>query len=332
MSNMSGRNENDIKNEAKAKELMKGYDLLQEWYYANDEKTTKGRLAYIRYIIDYFKYLVENSNCDVNNVNTFDVIKMTDINKYMNSIKYYTDKDGVTKPLGGSIRNARLAAIRSFFTYLVSVGYINSDPTAKVANPKTKIEKEVVYLEKEDIDKILEDIDTNPSVRYTDGKKKRDKLIINIGCKTGLRETAISEINVEDIDFINKKILVTEKGNVTREIFLGNNTISDIQEYLPYREIMLKGNECNALFISSRKERVQPAHIKKLMRRASEVIGKKVSPHKMRSTCAVNLYDKTGDIYLVKEVLGHKNIANTQRYARVSANRKREAAAILDEL
>ena len=68
------------------------------------------------------------------------------------------------------------------------------------------------------------------------------------------------------------------------------------------------------------------------MRRASEVIGKKVSPHKMRSTCAVNLYDKTGDIYLVKEVLGHKNIANTQRYARVSANRKREAAAILDEL
>ena len=330
---MSGRNENDIKNENKAKELMKEYYLLQEWYYANDDKTTKGRLAYIRYIIDYFKYLVEqDSSCDINNVTTFNVIKMTDINKYMNSIRYYVDKDGVTKPLGGSIRNARLSAIRSFFTYLVSVGYINADPTAKVTNPKVRIEKEVVYLDKQDIDKILDDIENNPSVRYTDGKKKRDKLIINIGCKTGLRETAISEINVEDIDFINNKILVTEKGNVTREIFVGQNTIDEIKEYLPYREAMLHGKECKALFISSRKCRISSYHIINLMRRASEVIGKKVSPHKMRSTCAVNLYDKTGDIYLVKEVLGHKNIANTQRYARVSANRKREAAAILDEL
>ena len=73
---MTGRNENDIKNEGKATELMKDYPYLQEWYYANDDKTTKGRLAYIRYIIDYFKYLV-NEGYDVNDIHTFNGIKVT---------------------------------------------------------------------------------------------------------------------------------------------------------------------------------------------------------------------------------------------------------------
>jgi site-specific recombinase XerC len=60
--------------------------------------------------------------------------------------------------------------------------------------------------------------------------------------------------------------------------------------------------------------------------------GKKISPHKLRSTCAVNIYEQTGDIYLAKEVLGHKNVANTQRYAMASAKKKRNAANILDNL
>ena len=330
---MTGRNENDMKNEAKAMELIKDYPYLQEWYYANEDKTTKGRLAYVRYIISYFDYLKE-SNIDANNITDLKAIKVTDINKYMNSIKYYTDIKGNVKPLGGSIRNARLAAIRSFFAYLDNVGYINGNPTSKVANPKVKIEKEVVYLEKEDIDKMLETIDNDPSNRYTKEMRIRDKLIIVLGCRTGLRETAISEINLEDIDFENNKILVTEKGNVTREVFIGDSTVKLIKEYLPYRnEIMKHGRTSNALFVTNRENpRVSIDTIKHVIRRSSKGIGKKISPHKMRSTCAVNLYDKTGDIYLVKEVLGHKNIANTQRYARVSEGKKRLAAELLDEL
>lgn len=329
---MNGRNENDIKNEAKATELMKDYPYLQEWYYSNDDKTTKGRLAYIRYIIDFFNYL-KNEGLDIYSINSFKAIKVTDINKYMNSIKYYTDSKGNVKPLGGSIRNARLAAIRSFFTFLVNVGYIENDPTAKVANPKVKIEKEVVYLEKEDIDNMLKAIDDDPSVRYKKEMRIRDKLIITLGCRTGLRETAISEINLEDIDFDGNKILVTEKGNVTREVFIGESTMEMIREYIPYRDVIMRERKSNALFVTYRENpRISIDVIRDAIGRGSKAIGKKISPHKMRSTCAVNLYDKTGDIYLVKEVLGHKNIANTQRYARVSETKKREAASILDEL
>lgn len=328
---MSGRNENDIKNEEKAKEIMHDYPLLEEWYYSNDEKTTKGRLAYVRYIIKYFDYLKEEGY-DVNDIQTFKAMKMPDINRYMNSIRYYTDKDGNKKPLGGSIRNARLAAIRSFYTYLVVVGYIENDPTAKVPNPKVRIEKEVQYLEEDDIEKIIKGIDEDPSNRYSTAMRERDKLIIKLGCRTGLRETALSEINLNDIDFVNNKILVTEKGNVTREVFVGDSTLKMIEDYLPFRESILGSHSSDALFVANRGTRISVVGIQKIIIRSSERIGKRISPHKMRSTCAVNLYDKTGDIYLVKEVLGHKNIANTQRYARVSETKRREAANILDNL
>ena len=64
----------------------------------------------------------------------------------------------------------------------------------------------------------------------------------------------------------------------------------------------------------------------------AEGTGKKLTPHKMRATCATRLYEQTGDIYLVQQQLGHKNIKNTERYAKVSDQKMTEAANILNNL
>ena len=70
--------------------------------------------------------------------------------------------------------------------------------------------------------------------------------------------------------------------------------------------------------------------VQKRFKMLSEETGKKITPHKMRATCATRLYESTGDIYLVQQQLGHKSIENTKRYAKVSDEKRREAASILD--
>ena len=328
---MSGRQENNIKNEAKTTELIKDYPLLQDYYNYKVDNTAKGKQLYCRYIIDYFKYLISEGK-DVNDHMTFSKVRMVDISRYMATLRYYKTKTGETKEMGASIRNCRLAAIRSFYDFMKKSGYINSNPCDDVPNPKVKVEKEVVYLEKDQVDQMKKMIDDSPRARYTKQTRERDKLLITLAARTGLRETALSEINIADIDFEHNKIIVTEKGNITREVFIGNNTAADIKNYLPYRDMLLKGTQCDALFVSERKSRMCVRAIIDVVEKTSLMVGKKITPHKLRSTCAVNLYEQTGDIYLVKEVLGHKNVANTQRYARASVTKRRHAADIMDNL
>lgn len=325
---MKGREVHNMIKENETMKMIKDYPLLVEWYYDNDEHTPTGKNAYCRYILSYFKSLAG----DVNKVETFAKTKQMDINKYMISIKYYIDKNGNKKMASASYRNARLAAVRSFYGYLVKAGYIKENPCDNVKNPRTNIEKDVVYLEPKDIEAMKKVIDDSKPRFYPEFTKRRDKLLITIGTRTGLRESAITEINLEDIDYENQRILVTEKGNVTREVYIGAETIKEIKEFLPYRAEMLNNTKCDALFVSMQKDRMVQNNVYYLIKKYSTAIGKPISPHKMRSTCAVNLYESTSDIYLVKEVLGHKNIANTQKYARVSANKKKAAADILDNI
>ena len=328
---MNGREENNIKNEAKTMKMIADYPLLQEYYFSKDENSAKGKFIYCAHIINYFKYLTENG-IDIFKIDSFKRIKMIDINKYMASIRYYTDKNGNKKQAAASSRNVKLAAIRSFYNFLVKAGYIQNNPCDNVENPKIKIEKEIVYLEKDEIEKIKEEIDADTSYQYLEWMKVRDKLIITLDCRTGLRKTALSEINISDIDFDNNKILVTEKGNITREVYFGEDTKKLIIEWLSYREKVMKDSDCDALFISKRKSRISTVTIDQMIVKYSSKIGKRISSHKMRATCATNLYEQTHDIYIVKDVLGHKNVANTQRYANVSEKKKKQAAAILDEL
>ena len=62
------------------------------------------------------------------------------------------------------------------------------------------------------------------------------------------------------------------------------------------------------------------------------ITDKHITPHKLRSTCATNIYEKTGDIYLVADVLGHSNLANTRRYTAVSNEKRKQAAKAMDDI
>ena len=79
-------------------------------------------------------------------------------------------------------------------------------------------------------------------------------------------------------------------------------------------------------------KRINVRSIENLITKYTYNIDKHITPHKLRSTCATNVYNATGDIYLTADVLGHSNIANTRRYAQISEERKRKAASAMDDI
>ena len=88
----------------------------------------------------------------------------------------------------------------------------------------------------------------------------------------------------------------------------------------------------NALFLSQENTRISVRTIERLIKKYTDVVDKKVTPHVMRHSCATNLYEKTGDIYLCAKQLNHKNVSTTQRYAELSKEKQKQAANILDNL
>ena len=134
----------------------------------------------------------------------------------------------------------------------------------------------------------------------------------------GLRVTALSEINIDDIDFKNKRITVTEKGNITKKVSFDNKTDMYLKIWIKQREELLGDYKERALFISNRRTRMTVRSIENVVEKYTQCIeGKHITPHKLRSTCGTNVYQQTKDIYLVSKILGHKNTSPTRRYAAV---------------
>lgn len=320
---MSGRIQNTNKIENRIEERLKRYpSILTEYYYSMTDNTATTKNAYIRYISDYFDFLIDN-NYDINCVSTFKSITLNEINQYINYIRF-TKVNGKLIENKESIRRAKIAGIKSFYTYLVDCGILDKNPCEKVKLPKLTQDINVVSMTEEEINHVKE------TIIKTGGKwANRDLLIFTLGCRTGLRVTALCEIDIEDIDFRSSKLTVVEKGNKKRELFLGNDTIRMINGWIKQRGDI---PGCDALFVSNRNTRITQRTVERMILKYTEDLGKHITPHKMRSTCGTLYYEKTGNVYLVADQLGHRNISNTMRYTKISEQKKRAAADILDTL
>ena len=163
----------------------------------------------------------------------------------------------------------------------------------------------------------------------SDSKKpKRDLCIFMLGCRTGLRQSAITEIDISDIDFEEMKIQVVEKGNVYKDVIIDPDTVRLIRECIEERGEI---SDNDALFVSTYKNRITKQFMRRFFEKYAIDLNKRITPHKMRATCATNLYLQTGDIYIVADRLGHSNIENTKRYTD-TVDKGREAAKIMGQL
>jgi site-specific recombinase XerD len=171
----------------------------------------------------------------------------------------------------------------------------------------------------------------NVEDRAFERMKNRDLCLLKLGFSTGLRISAIVQIDVDDLDLEHNQIRVTEKGDHDDYIIIGENLKSQIKLWLVDRDKYFSRTSSNALFVSQECNRLSDRSVRDLMDKYTYgATDKKVTPHVMRHSCATNLYEKTGDIYLCAKQLHHKNVSTTQRYAELSKEKQKKAASILD--
>jgi len=314
---MKGRLEHQIVVEKKLQDKLSTYPkYMLKYYYSLHDKTHMTKKSYLNAALKFVDYLQEN-NIKIEEIDGFV------INQYFNDIKYYI-KDGEQKELTNTTRAAIYSYLNSFCIFLTRSRIIEANPFTnnEVAYPKPE-ETEITYLTPEEVkmveDQILYSNEQSLARSKQEDWKYRDYLIFRIPVVTGLRVTALDEINIRDIDFQKNIIKVTEKGNKNRSIYIDDKTKEYLLLWIRERHLLMNGyNDDDSLFISNRRTRMSVRSMEKIIEKyTTNVVRKHITPHKLRSTCGTNLYQSEKDIYLVANVLGHKTTAPTQRYAKI---------------
>ncbi len=300
------------------------------------------RLKYAYDIRIFFQFLIHENPAfrgkkitDIT-LNDLDRVTALDLEEYIEYLKAYRSEDGseyITNGEKGIKR--KLSALRTFYSYYFKHERIKNNPTLLVDMPKLH-QKEIIRLDADEVAALLDFIEScgdqlSPHQRsYYEKTKVRDLAIITLLLGTGIRVSECVGLDVEDVDFRNYGIRVVRKGGNEMIIYFGEEVADALQNYLEERAAVTPqaGHE-HALFFSSQRKRINVKTVENLVKKyASRVTTtKKITPHKLRSTYGTALYQETGDIYLVADVLGHKDVNTTKRhYAAMDEMRRRKAA------
>ena len=198
-------------------------------------------------------------------------------------------------------------------------------------------EKAIVRLDTDEVAMLLDYVDhggdnlTGQRKAYYEKTKNRDLAILTLLLGTGIRVSECVGLDIQDVDFKNNGVKVTRKGGNEMVVYFGEEVENALKTYLYTTRksvVPLPGHE-NALFLSTQRKRMGVQAVENMVKKyAKEVTpNKKITPHKLRSTYGTSLYKETGDIYLVADVLGHKDVNTTRKhYAAIDENRRRQAA------
>ena len=265
-----------------------------------------------------------------------DRVTALDIEEYIEYLKLYKPADNEEYVSNGERGiKQKLSALRTFYAYYYKHELIKNNPTVLVEMPKIH-EKEIIRLDADEVARLLDYIENcenniNPHQRaYYEKTKYRDIAIITLLLGTGIRVSELVGLDVEDIDFNNSGIKVFRKGGNEMMVYYGPEVEKALDDYLEIRSGItpVAGHE-HALFYSSQRKRINVKTVENLVKKYSSQVTttKKITPHKLRSTYGTALYQETGDIYLVADVLGHKDVNTTRKhYAAMSDQRRRSAA------
>jgi len=262
-------------------------------------------------------------------------ITVRDIDGYQDYLSQYFDKNRslVQNHELGIMR--KLCSLRSLFEYLFRMGHVPANITTLVALPKLH-EKPILRMTPEEMEKMLLSVQsgeglTDRQQAFAQLTAKRDTAILLMFLGTGIRVSELVGIDLNDLDFSQNAFQVTRKGGNQAILYFPEQVAQALQAYLTERrQITPREGHEQALFLSLQKKRITQRAVENLVKKyalAAAPLKKRLSPHKLRSTFGTNLYQETGDIYLVADVLGHSDVNTTRRhYAAMTDQHRREAA------
>lgn len=269
-------------------------------------------------------------------IKDIDELKARNIENYLSYLSYYYIDDKLIKNTErGKAR--KLASVRSFFKYLFNHDMISANVASKVPTPKLHT-KEIIRLENDEVTRLLDAVQepTTFSERqknYNKNTFERDNAIVTLFLGTGIRISELVGLNVEDFDFSQGAFKVTRKGGNQTILYFSKDVDDALWLWLEKRKTLNISEDEHAMFISLQNKRICVRAVENLVKKFAKESTplKKISPHKLRSTFGTNLYRETGDIYIVADVLGHKDVNTTKKhYAAINEDRRKSVAHVIN--
>lgn len=332
------RNRNNMR---KLNEMLADLPAFCSVFFIGIQDTTTP-LTRLNYAVDlklFFNYLVTCETAfygkEIKSITMSDIdgIDAQTIERFLAYLSYYDKDNGevFTNSERGKLR--KLSTLRAFFKYFFNKDMLKANVASKVKSPKLH-EKPIIRLEPQETAELLYSCETlngfsEHQKKYNDKYKIRDNAIISLFLTTGIRVSECVGLNVEDINFNLNSFRVTRKGGNQVILYFGEDTAEILKHYLAWRDTLNAPKEERALFLSSRNKRMMVRTMEYLVKKYALVATplKHITPHKLRSTYGTNLYHETNDIYIVAEVLGHKDINTTKKhYAAIDDDVRRSVA------
>ena len=325
--------EQEKKNILRLRELLKELPPFLAEFFRNraDHTSSRTRLAYAYDMRLFFTFLTTETRdfgsktMDNFTIEDFGRVNMTHIEEFLDYLSLYaagTYKDGrdafVENKMEGKSR--KLSAVRSVFAYYFKRGKVASNPAELVDTPPTK-EKAKVYLDVDEIANLIDAADhgdklTSHQKKFHAFTRSRDVALLSLFSGTGIRISECVGLNIEDIDLDRGCFKVTRKGGDEAILYFNEEIEFALREYMEERKQKkaLAGHE-RALFLSIQNRRITDRAVQNLVKKYSQMSNtlKQITPHKLRTSFGTNMYRQTGDIYLVADLLGHKDVNTTRK-------------------
>jgi len=222
----------------------------------------------------------------------------------------------------------KVAAVKSFFHFLVADGVLKDDPTASVDSPP--VDKRLPRpLSPEEMARLLAE-PMKDSAKSNLPRALRDRALLELMYATGMRASEVIGLEVDAVDLEAGTVRCLGKGNKERILPLYGRAREALSVYLESedgRAKLLRGRDEAALFVNHRGRSLTRQGLWLLIKKYAVAAGieHRVTPHTFRHSFATHMLDGGAGLREVQQLLGHTNIASTQVYTEVSTRRKREA-------
>ena len=337
MKNLSYYEKRDLKNMEKiGNYLSKLPDYCYDFFTGIENNSSSlTRLNYAMDLSVFFeyleKYVVHKPKADIS-LDDLNSLEAKQIENYLSHLSYYQHKDFICKN-GERGKARKLASVRSFFKYLFNHDMITANIAAKVQTPKLH-GKEIIRLEADEVERMLDAVQspstfTERRKNYNKNTIERDTAIVTLFLGSGIRISELVGLNVEDFDFSQNSFRVTRKGGNQAILYFSDEVTEALKPWLEKRKTLAISPDEHAMFLSLQNKRICVRAVELLVKKFAKESSplKKISPHKLRSTFGTNLYRETKDIYIVADVLGHKDVNTTKRhYAAINEDMRKAVA------
>lgn len=319
--------------------------------YLDDKELSSQINTVIAYAYDlqtFFRFLTEKNVLlkdtavkDIS-IDFLEQLSFEDINEYQRYLRFNNSTDGSETIHQNQDKGIarRMAALRGFFEFACLHQYMKNNPTIGAAKRVKMPQKDIIRLNDEEVNDLI-NVVANTNIKGNKLQLKkcqktqlRDTALITLLLNTGIRVSECAGLDLDDVNFNYRTINIVRKGGSDAHLYFNEVTENALKDYIENERPLLLGNtesDEQAVFISMKKSRMSISAIERMVKKYAKnaTPDKKISPHKMRSTYGTALYKDTGDIRLVSDVLGHKDINTTAKhYAAMEEEHRRLAATI----